>query len=307
MKIIITGATGFIGSRLSKRLIDSGHAVIALSRDPEKAQRILGNEITCLMWAGKDIVPWVDQLNGDYGIINLAGENIAAGRWSAERKKRILRSRVEAGEIIVNAARQAKKKPEFMIQASAIGIYGSSRDIVLDEQTNPGEGFLADVCKRWEESSKELENMQIRRIIIRTGVVLGKNGGIIKKMTLPFKLFMGGPPGSGKQGFSWIHIEDEIRAIIFLLESKNQKGIFNLTAPNPVTMSKFTKIFGNALKRPSWLPVPSFVLKIMFGEMAEEMILSGQKVLPKALLKEGFTFNFPDLKEAVTDLTGSNT
>ncbi|MGD9486780.1 MAG: TIGR01777 family oxidoreductase [Calditrichaceae bacterium] len=307
MRIIITGATGFIGTHLTKRLTDSGHKVIALSRNPKNAQRILGNEISCLQWAGKDTTPWLDQLNGDYGIINLAGENIAAGRWSADRKQKILRSRVDAGEIIVNAVRQAAKKPEFVMQASAIGIYGSSRELIFDEETLPGKGFLADVCKRWEESSKEIENMRIRRIIIRTGVVLGQNGGIMKKMSLPFKLFIGGPPGDGKQGFSWIHMDDEVRAIQFLLESKHQKGIFNLTAPNPVFMTDFTKIYGKALNRPSWLPVPSFVLKTLFGEMAEEVILSGQKVMPKALLKAGFTFNFPDLKNAVNDLTGLNT
>ncbi len=302
MKIIITGATGFIGKALSNHLVEAGYEVIALSRSAKKASEVFGQGITVAEWDGKTAKGWAAQVEGAYAIINLTGENIGAGRWTREKKQSILESRLNAGKAVVEAVRQVQKKPNVVIQASAIGYYGSRLDDIVDETSSPGKGFLPDVAQSWEACSEEVESSGVRRIIIRTGIVLGKEGGAFPRLLLPFRLFAGGPLGSGNQWFSWIHLEDEVKAIRFLMEKEGLQGVFNLTAPEHLRQKDFCKILGKVLKRPCWLKVPSFMLHLLMGEMAEELLLTGQRVAPIRLLEAGFTFLFSEAELAVQEI-----
>jgi len=303
-RVIITGATGFIGKTLCRHLAERGYEIIALSRNLEKGKEVLGKDVRVAEWDGKSSRGWLDYAEGAYAFLNLAGESLASGRWTEEKKQSILKSRFDAGRAIVEGAKLVKKKPKVIIQASAIGYYGLRHDEVCDESSSFGEGFLSEVSQKWELSTQEVEAQNIRRVIIRTGIVLGKEGGAFIRMKKPFRFFVGGPLGSGKQWFSWIHLEDEVKAIIFLMEREDLSGAFNLTAPHPVLQKDFSRILGKVMKRPSWLPAPGFVLRLLFGEMAEETLLSGQRVVPKRLLDSGFRFLYPELEPALKEILG---
>jgi hypothetical protein len=242
--------------------------------------------------------------SGALGIINLAGENIASGRWTKKRRRAILESRLRAGEAVAEAVERVSIKPGVVVQASAIGFYGPRREGLLDETADRGEGFLADVVEIWERSTRSVEDFGVRRVVIRSGLVLGRGGGVFPRILRPFRFFAGGPLGSRRRGFSWIHLKDEIRGIGFLLENADTAGAFNLTAPQPVNQGEFVRHLGKALGRPSWLPVPGFALKAAFGAMAGETLLSDQSVIPSRLLAAGFRFDFPELQPALRDLTG---
>jgi uncharacterized protein (TIGR01777 family) len=300
-RVIITGGTGFIGRPLSQRLVDRGYEVICLTRNASAAKEKLGNRIKFVDWNGRNAVGWGGYAEGASAIINLAGESIASGRWTAEKKQRILQSRMSAGDAVVKAVQSVKKKPEVFIQASAIGYYGDKGDKLLDETSPPGKGFLSEVTKKWEASTAALETCT-RRIVIRTGMVLGANGGALVRLVQPFRYFLGGHTGTGEQWNSWIHIEDVIQSILFLMESKDLKGVFNLTAPYSLKNKDFCQSVGTALRRPSWLPVPGFILRLLFGELAKEALLSGQRVYPKRLEKSGYKFNFPEARQALVDI-----
>ena len=233
-------------------------------------------------------------------IINLAGESIAGLRWTKEKKRRIEESRINAGSAMVEAVDKWKTKPDYFVQASAIGFYGD-RDTALNEQSVQGEGFLAEVGQRWEMSTAEIENMGVKRAIVRIGVVLGKEGGILKRLLLPFQLGLGGPVGSGEQDISWIHIEDVAAAVQFLAEKK-ATGVFNLTGPEPVKMKEFTGTLAKVLHRPHLIPVPGPLLKLVMGEMAEELVLTGAPVFPERLLDLGYKFKYNNVTSALTDL-----
>ncbi|MEL6822400.1 MAG: TIGR01777 family oxidoreductase [Calditrichota bacterium] len=301
MKIIITGATGMLGRPLCAALLEDGHHVIALSRSPERASQKLGSQVTCLKWDGKTVGEWADAVDGSDGIVNLAGENIAGSRWTEAYKKRIIDSRVNAGNAVAEAIQSVTKKPSFLIQASATGYYGEGGDTVLTEDSPLGDTFLAEVVDRWEKSVSALNSSSIRVAFPRIGVVLGKEGGIVDKLRLPFQMFVGGPPGDGQQYISWIHIKDVVDAIRFLIHTESTSGRYNLTAPNPVRMTEFSKAFGAALGRPSWLPVPAFALKLALQQMAEETALISQCIQPNRLLEAGFSFSFPDVNVALKD------
>jgi len=301
-QIIITGATGFIGKSLCFHLLEHGYAVTVLSRNPENAADIFENSVKTTHWNGKDIESWKEVLEASYAVINLAGENIASGRWTPGKKKNILDSRINASRAISEAIKHARNKPEVIIQGSATGYYGSRGDEQLTEISRKGTGFLADVVEQVESTMKKMKSGDTRIVFIRTGIVLERESGILSRMMLPFRFFAGGPPGSGKQWLSWIHLEDEINAIRFLLENKEAEGIYNLTAPDPVTMKEFCSIMGKAMKRPSWLPVPAFALKILFGQMADETILTSQRVLPQRLLEAGYNFKHNNLENALSDI-----
>jgi uncharacterized protein (TIGR01777 family) len=305
-RIIITGATGFIGKVLSKQLVEAGYDVVALSRNSDEGRKSLGNQMKVVEWDGKSAEGWGNCVEGAYGIINLAGENIGAGRWTKRKKERILESRLNAGIAVVEAVEQAENKPKVVIQASGIGYYGNRRDELLGESSSSGAGFLSFVAEQWENSTKRVEPFGVRHVIIRTGVVLGDGGGFLSRVLLPFRLFVGGRLGSGKQWISWIHIDDETRAIRFLMERQDLEGLFNLTAPDPVTSKHFFSILGSTMKRPSWLPIPSFVLRLILGEMARELILSGQRALPKRLLESGYEFQYPDVALALQEILNSS-
>jgi uncharacterized protein (TIGR01777 family) len=301
MRVIILGATGFIGRSLCKILVGAGYEVVALTRDKNKGREILGKGIEVVEWDSKSAEGWESHANGAYALVNLIGENLASGRWTQERKKSILESRLNAGKAVSMAIQLAQSKPKVVIQASAIGYYGSRSDEILDESSDPGEGFLSEVAVKWEDSTKEVEP-QARRVIIRTSPVLGRGGGILTRLIRPFRFFLGGPVGSGKQWFSWIHLDDEVGAIRFLMERDDLQGVFNLTAPEQLMMKDFYHTLGKAMRRPSWLPMPGFVLRLFFGEMAEETILSGQRVVPKRLMEAGYKFIYPKAEEALKEI-----
>jgi uncharacterized protein (TIGR01777 family) len=240
-RIIITGATGFIGQHLAEHLAAAGYEVIALTRRPRLTGSQTGS-IKSVIWDGKTARGWQEWVDDALAVVNLAGENIAAGRWSADQKKRILSSRLQAGQAVMAAIVQSQHRPQVLVQASAVGYYGHQPEQICDESSPAGSGFLADVTRQWEAVTASAEHLGLRRVIIRTGVVLGKTGGALPRLFLPFRFFLGGAPGHGRQGFSWIHLNDEIRAIRFLIEQESLQGVFNLTAPEPLTSREFAKI-----------------------------------------------------------------
>ena len=299
MRIIITGGTGLIGKALSAALMTEGHEVIVLSRNPEK----VNNRPTGLRvekWDGKTAAGWGQFVEGDTAIVNLAGEGIADGRWSKERKQRIRESRIQAGLAVQDAIRQATNKPKVLLQASAVGYYGPSGDEIITEESAQGNDFLAKVCHDWEASTVGVSQLGVRRSVLRTGVVLSLQGGALPKMVLPFKFFAGGPIGSGKQWLPWIHLADEVRAIQFLLNQENASGPFNLAAPNPVTNKEFGNVLGKVMGRPALLPTPGAAMKVLFGEMST-VLLDGQRAVPNRLQALGFTFTYPNLEAALRD------
>ena len=306
MRVIITGATGFIGKALCQELTEAGYEIVALSRNRETGTKILGEKVKVAQWDGRTAKGWGNLANGAYAVINLAGENISSGRWTDKRKKIILESRLNAGKAVVEAVKIAKEKPKVVIQASAIGYYGSHGDEIIDEDFPPGKGFLPEVAQQWELSTKAVELVGVRHIVIRTGIVLGKGGGAFPRLILPFRLFFGGRVGSGEQWFSWIHLKDEIKAIRFLMEKENIDGVFNLAAPGALKEKDFAKILGNVLRRPSWFPVPGFLLRLLFGEMAEGALLTGQRVFPKRLLAAGFKFQYAEAETALQEILGKS-
>lgn len=305
MRIIITGGTGLIGSALAEELDKYGHEVIALSRNPQKPN-MLPKSVQVEKWDGRTSQGWGHLVEDAEAIVNLAGENISGegmfpSRWTEERKRRILQSRVDSGRAVVEAVQAANKKPATLIQASAIGYYPAHENKRYTEDDLPGSDFQAEVLKQYEASTQAVEALGVRRVIIRSGVVLSNNGGAFIPQVLPFKMLVGGPLGNGKQGYSWIHIDDEVAAIRFLIENKEASGPFNVTSPNPVSNGEFGKVIGKVMKRPSFIPVPAFALKLVFGEVSN-ILLDGRFVLPKRLQELGFIFRFPNAESAVADL-----
>ncbi len=301
MKIVIFGASGFIGKMLFTALLSEAHEITVVTRDIDRTKKILGYDAEFCTWDDGDASGLVKIFTGAKAIINLAGESIASKRWSKNQKQKIISSRVSTTTAIIDAINKMDIKPEVLLQASAIGYYGSDLNKTFDENAPQGEGFLAEVSQKWEAATKHLDK-SVRLVLLRTGIVIGPGGGALGPMARPFKLGFGGHIGSGKQWFSWIHLEDEVRAIIHLFEHREARGTFNLTAPEPVRMNLFAKELGRVLKKPSWLHVPAFIIKIMMGRMGEEMILSGQKVIPKRLTESGFKFQFTEVRMALTNI-----
>ncbi len=299
MRIAITGGTGFIGTALTKSLLAEGHQVWILTRNLKTARLAEGAQ--GIGWDGRTTTGWGGLASQVDAVVNLAGESLASGSWTRARKNRILSSRVEAGKAISAAIRQANPRPKVLIQASAVGFYGPHGDEPVTEESAPGLGFLAEVCRAWEASSQPVEEMGIRRVVIRTGVVLSKEEGALQRMALPFKLFAGGPLGNGRQGFPWIHPADEVAAIRCLLEKDNAHGVINLSAPEPLSNADFGRILAKVMRRPYWLPAPAFALRLLLGEMST-LVLEGQFMLPKRLQELGFRFRFETAEAALRDL-----
>jgi uncharacterized protein (TIGR01777 family) len=300
--VIISGATGFIGRPLASDLAKAGYEVAVLTRNPQKASALFGNRVIPARWDGRTSDGWLELASGALGVINLAGENIGAGRWTDKKKKEIRRSRMDAGRAVMDAIEKSLNRPKTLIQASAVGYYGLRADEELDESSLPGEGFLASLARDWEDSTSAASSSGVRRVVVRSGLVLDSDGGVLPRFLKQFRFFSGGPLGNGKQWLSWIHRRDEIAGIRFLLEREDLAGAFNLTAPGPLTMKGFARTLGRVMKRPAWFPVPAFLLRLLFGQMAEETLLAGQKVLPRALLKTGFRFSYPDLESALLEI-----
>jgi len=301
MKIVVTGATGFIGGALCNELAKE-HNVVALTLSPEKAKALLDKAVEIIQWNPNMSDGWEKNLENSDAIVNLAGTNLASGRWSKNFKAEILDSRIKTSKVLIRAINNLKAKPKTIITASAIGFYGNRADEKLDEESKGGFGFLAGVAQEIEDCSTEFETLGLRSVVIRTGIVLGAGGGALPKMIMPFKFYIGGYWGSGYQWMSWISLADEVAAIKFLIENSNLHGVFNLTSPEPLTNRQLFQVLAKVLRKPCWLPIPAFVLKIMFGEMANELFLASQRVYPRKLIDAGFEFKYSELEKALESI-----
>jgi uncharacterized protein (TIGR01777 family) len=262
--------------------------------------------VKILPWDGRTVKEWGKEIQSSNAVINLTGENISGDnffpkRWTKVRKLRILQSRVDAGKALIESIVNSIKKPLVFVQASGIGFYGTNQDKELNEEDNGGNDYFSDLCREWEASSASIEALGIRRIIIRNGVVLSSKAGALPRLLLPYKLFVGGPLGNGRQFYSWIHLEDEVNAISFLIKNDLAHGIYNLTSPNPVTNEEFGRIIGRVIKRPHYFTIPGIAMRFAFGEVAS-VVLEGQRVIPKKLLEQGFKFKYPTLDKALAEL-----
>jgi uncharacterized protein (TIGR01777 family) len=304
MRIVITGGSGLIGSALAREMGAEGHDVVVLSRRPEKVAP-LPPGVRTASWDGERAAGLQGLLAAGpaegVAVVHLAGESVASGRWTAEKKRRIRASRLLSGQAIVEAIRRAAAPPRVLLQASAAGYYGACGDEEVGEDHAPGGDFLAELAAAWEESTVEVEALGVRRVVLRTGVVLARAGGALPALLRPFRLGAGGPLGSGRQWVPWIHLADEVGALRHLLGSAAARGPYNLTAPEPVTNRGLARALGRALHRPSLLPAPAFALHLVLGEMAD-MLLHGQRALPRRLLAQGYAFRYPELGAALGDL-----
>lgn len=305
MKILIAGGSGLLGQELAKTLDRAGHEITILSRNPERLKwHVFGVEYSTWDHTKPELLNKL--VSGQDAIINLAGANIAGEnplqmRWTVKRKAAILDSRLQSGAALSLAIEQARQKPKVFLQASAIGYYGPRGDEELDEQAPAGKDFLANVCRQWEQSSKPVEELGIRHIVLRTGLVLGAGAKILSLLMLPFHFLAGGPVGNGRQFMSWIHMEDWVRAVQYLVEHQSAQGAFNLVAPNPVSNRDFARTLGKVMRGPSFFPTPALALKIALGE-ASTLALDGQRVVPDALNKLGFRFDHPELGATLRDI-----
>lgn len=293
MNVVIAGGTGFIGESLVKRLLKRGAQVSVLTRD---SSHVAAGR--ALVWDAKNQGPWSSVVAAADVVINLAGENIGAGRWTESLKQRLVDSRLNSTNALVTAMKSDARRARTFISASAVGFYGTRGDEELDENGSRGSGFLADLTSRWEEAARAADSVA-RLVSLRFGVVLGGDGGALKKMMLPFRFGAGGPVGSGKQWISWIDREDVLRMIEWAIDNASTRGVYNATSPHPVRNVEFSKALGRAMHRPAVLPAPSFALRAIFGQMADELLLGGQRVVPSRAMREGFGFAYPDIDHAI--------
>ncbi|MFC2949594.1 TIGR01777 family oxidoreductase [Virgibacillus sediminis] len=294
MNILITGGTGFLGSSLATSLTDKGHHVYILTRRPENHEDT--NQTTYIGYGHP-----ADTLPDIQAVVNLAGESLF-GYWTNKKKEHIRNSRLEITQHLIDMFRSMKHKPSVFVSGSAVGYYGTDDEQIFTEATTePGSGFLAEVCEEWEATAQQAEDLGIRTVYTRFGVILGKEGGALPLMSLPVKLFAGGKIGSGEQWMSWIHKEDAVRLLEFCLFTRSLEGPVNFTAPRPKRNKDFTKTLASVLKRPYWLPVPSLLVLTALGEMSQ-LIRQGQYVYPEKALEHGFTFQFPRAREALEDI-----
>jgi uncharacterized protein (TIGR01777 family) len=294
MNILMTGSSGLIGTQLRKRLDQQGHAVYRMLRS--------NPDVNPFYWqplAGEIRIPEGNRIDA---VINLAGPSIADGRWTRKRKKLIIDSRVKGTALLADAISRLEEKPEVFISGSAIGFYGDTGDFIVDENSPHGSGFLAEIAQQWEQATQPAVKAGIRTVNIRTGVVLSTDGGMLDKLLLPFRMGLGGIVGSGKQYLSWVSIHEIVSMIMFLLENREIAGAVNLVSPEPVTNRDFTKTLGAVLHRPTVVPMPSYAVKLAFGEMGKELLLAGARVKPTRLTEAGYEFRDWDLLEALRKL-----
>ena len=297
MKVIIAGGTGFIGKALARQLVDRHH-VIVLSRDPSRAKASVGDICECVGWDAEHAGDWERALSDCDAIVNLAGASVTDARWTSARKRVLLNSRLYATKALVSASARLARKPSVLINASGIGFYGASDDRLLDEHADSGKGFLAELCAAWEAEARVSQALGVRVVCLRIGLVLERKGGALSRMALPFQLFVGGPVMPGSQWVSWIHRADLVGLIEWAMSNEMVSGPVNAVAPNPTTMADFCRALGEVLKRPSWLPVPEFILKLGLGELGSVMT-TGQRVVPVRAQSGGYRFHHPFLKEAL--------
>lgn len=300
MRIIVAGGSGFLGTALMAHFAQQHHVTILTRRSAPLGPASPG--LTYATWSPNGHSgPWATAIDGADALVNLAGESIAANRWSSAQKQKILESRLLATQSLAAAIRQAARAPPVLVNASAIGYYGDRGEETLTEASSPGSDFLADVCKQWESAAGSVGHLT-RVALVRTGIVLDRRGGALPKMLPPFRLFAGGPLGSGSQYMSWIHKDDWVRLVAWMVSTHSIRGPFNATAPNPVTNAEFSKALGRVLNRPSVLPAPAFALRLLLGEMADTLLLGGQRVLPRRAIDSGFSFRFANVDEALADI-----
>lgn len=304
MKVAVTGATGFVGSRLVQRLHDAGHQIKVFARNPERARKVFPesvyDQVKIVAYTPQQSGDWQTEISGCDGVINLAGEAIAE-RWTSERKKEIMNSRAVGTAKLVEAIGMAPVKPKVMVSASAIGFYGTSETAEFYETSEPiKQDFLSQVCQAWEAAADKVTAHGTRLVTVRIGIVLGM-GGAIAKMLTPFRLYAGGPIGSGKQWFSWVHRDDLVSLFMQGLTDETMSGIYNGTAPHPVRMAEMCDALGKVMSRPSWLPVPDFVIETLLGDGAI-VVLEGQKVLPERTQSTGFSYTYPKIEAALRDI-----
>jgi uncharacterized protein (TIGR01777 family) len=300
MRILITGGSGLIGTAVAREMGGAGHEVVVLTRDPSRVKSLPPNT-RAVRWDGRTAGDWAQLLDAETVVVHLAGDGVASGRWTDEKKRSIRQSRVESGAAVAAAIRQAAAKPRALLQGSAVGYYGACGDEVVDESHPPGDDFLARTCVEWEASTAAVAALGVRRPVLRTGIVLSDEGGALPRLALPFRLLAGGPLGGGGQWVPWIHVVDEVGAIRFLIERDDADGPFNLTAPAPLTNRDFSRALGRALARPSFAPAPGFALRFLLGEMADAL-LHGQRAVPRRLLELGYVFRFPEAAGALGEL-----
>ena len=291
--VAISGASGLVGTALTALLQADGRSVLGITRSEGGAYQ------DCIRWDPKTGLTNPGRLESVDAVVHLAGESIAAGRWNSKLKSKIRNSRIEGTRSLVKSIAAVENRPKVLVCASAIGLYGDRGATELDETSAPGEGFLADVCKDWEAEANAAKELGVRVVNVRIGVVLSPKGGALAKMMLPFKLGLGGVIGSGKQYWSWIGLNDLVRIIAYCINNESIEGPVNAVSPTPLTNTEFTKVVGSVLHRPTIFPLPSFMAKIVLGEMADALLLSSARVLPKKLEKSGFVFQQPGLAESL--------
>jgi hypothetical protein len=301
-QILIAGATGLIGRALTKSLINEGYNVMVLTRFPKVVDNEFPEKVNYIEWNGIFTTWLVREVEKSIAVINLAGEGIANKRWGRKRKLKLIKSRLSSARALAKACNYAKKKPEVFIQASAIGYYPFSLTEVFNEDSPSGNSFLSNLSVDWEAVASHDIPKEIRLVIIRTGIVLSKHGGFLPKLVYPIKFLVGGWFGNGQQVMSWIHIQDEVNAILFLMENSNAKGPFNLVAPNPISQKELVQKIARRLKRPACFAIPNHITKAIYGQMGKELMLSSQNVEPKKLINSGFSFSFPTIDSAIESL-----
>jgi uncharacterized protein len=301
VKILVAGGNGFIGPALISQFVARGDTVIALVRSVAAAQHLFPPEVPVAGWDGRTVGAWGNLMNGVDAVVNLSGASIAGARWTPARKELIRASRVAPTRALIEAMRAANPRPAVLLNVSAVGYYGMAGEGVVTEQSAPGTDFLGTVCQEWEKEARSAASLGVRVVLPRLGVVLASEGGALERMVLPYRLFAGGRIGSGQQWYPWVHRDDAIAVMLFLLDHAHIEGPINVVAPELVRMRELAAELGHVLGRPSWFPVPSFVLKTLLGEMAG-MILNGRQILPERLQREGFPYRFPTLRTALASI-----
>ncbi|GBC96184.1 Epimerase family protein [bacterium HR16] len=298
MRVIIAGGTGFIGKALCRDLLLAGHEVAVLTRDASRAVGRVPQGTGVSQWSPERPEGLPQVLSDADAVVNLSGESVAAQRWTAQFKQRLLDSRLNSTRTLVQAIRQAEPRPKVLVNASAVGIYGNRGEEELSETSPPGAGFLAELAIRWEQAAEEAREVGVRVVKLRIGVVLGEGGGALEKMLLPFRLFVGGPFGSGRQWFPWVHLDDVTGLTLHALQNEAVDGAVNVVAPGIVRLEEFCRVLGRVIGRPSWLPVPGFALRLIAGELGETLLWS-QRVVPQVAMQTGYTFRYPQVEEAL--------
>jgi uncharacterized protein len=302
MRILMSGGTGMIGTALVKSLLADGHQVWVLTRNSQSADLPAG--ANPVGWDGRTTAGWGELMSQVDAVVNLVGERLSKWPWTKKQRQRFWDSRENGGRALVEAIRNASPRPKVLIQASGVNYYGPRGLVPVTEADSAGDDYLANLCQAWENSTNPVEELGIRRVVIRSAIVLSARDGILPIMMFPLKMFVGGSLGSGRQGLPWIHLDDEVAAIRFLLENQNASGPVNLTAPTPISNAVFLRVLAKTMNRPYWLPVPAFALRLVLGGMST-LVLDGMYLLPKRLQELGFHFRFETAEDALHDLLTS--